>query len=152
MDAFLAKLYTENLDSAKDDIHQKLSDILITKLEQLKARIATRVFGAGSGQLQEYMKNVTRRQGRLNFVRVRVRHGQVQRKRKYSAVKGWTLRSGKLIRMQAREKLHRRLGARRARIKRRGKRALIHRKTVIAMRKRRALGLRAWGVHPQHRR
>jgi hypothetical protein len=86
-------------------------------------------------------RSAVRRVGRLNYVRVRVRRGKVQRRKKVSAVKGWTLRKGTLRRMRPSERLHRRLGARRGKIKRRSKMARIRRRQAFAMRKRRSLGL-----------
>jgi hypothetical protein len=91
-------------------------------------------------QLDEYRKTV-RRIGRLNYISIRVRRGKVQRRKKVSAVKGWTLRGGHFIRIRASERLHRRLGARRAKIKRRAMKSRIRRRTAFAMRKRRSLGL-----------
>lgn len=144
---FIENLLAERLDEAKLDLEDKLVSILAKKLEESKTLLGQRVYA-----LDEYMNNVVQRRGRLKFVRLRVRSGKVQRRKKFSAVKGWTLRRGHLIRMRASEKLHRKLGARRAKIKRRSEKARIHRRTIIAMRKRRALGLRAWSVHPQHHR
>lgn len=83
----------------------------------------------------------TRRMGRVNFVRVRVRKGKVQRNRRVSAVKGYTYRGGHLKRMRPSERLHRRMGARIGKIKRRAKKATIRRHLKITMRKRKSLGL-----------
>lgn len=80
--------------------------------------------------------------GRAKIIRVRIRGGKIQRRKKLSAVKGYTIRGGKMIRISPRERLKRKLGARRAKIKRRAKlaRALIRRKRT--MRRRKALGLK----------
>ena len=82
------------------------------------------------------------RMGRKKLVRARVRGGKVQRRKVLSAVKGYTIRGGRLVRIPPRERLKRKLGARRAKIKRRAKlaRALIRRKRT--MRRRKALGLK----------
>jgi hypothetical protein len=79
--------------------------------------------------------------GRVKIIRARVRGGKVQRRKKLSAVKGYTLRRGKLVRMSPSERLRRKRGARRAKVKRRAKmaRALIKRKR--SLRKRKSLGL-----------
>ena len=80
--------------------------------------------------------------GRKKLVRIRIRKGKVQRRKMVSAVKGYTMRGGKLVRMPAKERLKRKISARKAKIKRRAKlaRSLIKRKR--ALRKRRALGLK----------
>ena len=79
--------------------------------------------------------------GRIKVVRLRVRGGKVQRRKKVSAVKGYTIRGGKLKRMSMSERMHRKRAQRRAKVKRRAKlaRALIKRKR--SLRKRKALGL-----------
>lgn len=79
--------------------------------------------------------------GRKKLIRARVRGGKVQRRKVLSAVKGYTIRGGRLVRISPSEKLRRKMGARRAKVKRRAKlaRALIRRKR--SLRKRASLGL-----------
>jgi len=79
--------------------------------------------------------------GRKKLVRARVRGGKVQRRKMVSAVKGYTIRSGKLTRMTAAERLRRKISQRKAKVKRKAKmaRALIKRKR--SLRKRKGLGL-----------
>jgi hypothetical protein len=79
--------------------------------------------------------------GRTKIVRARVRGGKVQRRKKVSAVKGYTIRGGKLTRMPSSERIKRKISQRKAKIKRKAKaaRALIKRKR--SLRKRKALGL-----------
>ena len=79
--------------------------------------------------------------GRKKLIRARVRGGKVQRRKVVSAVKGYTIRSGKLTRMTSAERLRRRIAQRKGKIKRRAKqaRALIKRKR--SLRKRSTLGL-----------
>jgi len=80
--------------------------------------------------------------GRKKIIRVRVRGGKIQRRKVLSAVKGFTIRKGKLTRISQSERLRRKRGARRAKLKRRAKlaRSLIRRKRSI--RKRKAMGLK----------
>lgn len=80
--------------------------------------------------------------GRTKIVKVRVRKGKVQRRKKVSAVKGYTIRGGRLTRMKASERLKRKIGQRRGKMKRKAKmaRALMRRKR--SMRKRASLGLK----------
>jgi hypothetical protein len=81
------------------------------------------------------------RMGRKKLIRARVRGGKVQRRKVVSAVKGYTIRGGKLTRMTAAERLRRRISQRKGKMKRRAKmaRALIKRKR--SLRKRASLGL-----------
>jgi hypothetical protein len=81
------------------------------------------------------------RMGRKKLIRARVRGGKVQRRKVVSAVKGYTIRGGKLTRMKAAERLRRRIAQRKGKIKRRAKlaRALIKRKR--SLRKRASLGI-----------
>lgn len=79
--------------------------------------------------------------GRKKLIRARVRGGKIQRRKVVSAVKGFTIRGGKLKRMSAAERLKRRISQRKGKIKRKAKmaRALIKRKR--SLRKRASLGL-----------
>lgn len=80
--------------------------------------------------------------GRKKIVRARVRGGKVQRRKVVSAVKGYTMRGGKLVRMPSSERLKRKIAQRKGKIKRKAKlaRAMIKRKR--SLRKRKALGLK----------
>lgn len=80
--------------------------------------------------------------GRKKLVRARIRGGKVQRRKVVSAVKGYTIRRGKLTRMTSAERMRRRLSQRKAKIKRKAKlaRSLIKRKR--SLRKRKSIGLK----------
>lgn len=90
-------------------------------------------------------RNVVR-MGRTKLIRARVRTVKgkvtVQRRKKFSAVKGYTIRGGKVVRMTSSERLKRRISQRKAKIKRKAKaaRAMIKRKR--SMRRRQSLGLK----------
>jgi len=127
-----------DLEEAYDVFLRNLSEIVLVKVNERKQDIAGELLVIG--EVHKYPK-VVRRIGRLNFVRIRVRHGKIQRNRRVSAVKGYTFRHGHLIRMRPSERLHRRLAARRAKIKRRAKRSQTRRHLIIAMRRRKSLGL-----------
>jgi hypothetical protein len=79
---------------------------------------------------------------RVRVVRVRVRNGQIQRRKKVSAVKGYTLRGNALVRMSSMEKFHRKWGAKRAARKRRAKMSRIVMKRSRSLRRRRGLNLK----------
>ncbi len=78
---------------------------------------------------------------RIRRIRARVRGGSIERNTKKSGVKGYTLRGGRLVRMTAAEKLHRRRGARKAKLKRRSHLARSLMKRRKSLRKRHSLGL-----------
>ena len=79
---------------------------------------------------------------RIKIIKIRIRNGKVQRRKKVSNVKGYRLNAGKLTRMSSTEKRNRKLGARRAKIKRRGEKSRIRIKMKRALRKRASLGLK----------
>lgn len=80
-------------------------------------------------------------EARIRIIKARIRGGKIQRRKKVSNVPGMTLRSGKLQRMSPAERRRRKMGARRAKIKRRSgmNRALMKRQR--SLRKRKALGI-----------
>lgn len=86
------------------------------------------------------------RMGRTKIIRARIRTVKgkpvVQRRKKFSAVKGYTIRGGKVVRMSSAERIKRRISQRKAKIKRKAKKArsLVRRKR--SMRRRTALGLK----------
>lgn len=86
-------------------------------------------------------RNVVK-QGRAKIIRARVRGGKVQRRKKFSAVKGFTIRKGKLVRMSPAERRKRKMGARRAKLKRKAKLARAMMKRKRSLRKRAAIGLK----------
>jgi len=110
------------------EIKEKLAQLVEEKLAILKIAVA----------LDE--ANV-QKMGRTKIVKARVRGGKIQRRKKLSAVKGYTIRGGKLKRMSSAERLKRRISQRKGKIKRKAKmaRALIKRKR--SLRKRKSLGL-----------
>jgi hypothetical protein len=131
----------------QEEIIASLNEIAAHKLDLLKAAIALNLqekinfVTEEVEQLEEANRNITK-QGRTNIVKLRVRGGKIQRRKKVSAVKGYTVRGGKLKRMSVQERLRRKRGQRRGKIKRRAKqaRALMRRKR--SMRKRSSLGLK----------
>lgn len=78
---------------------------------------------------------------RVRLIKIRIRGGKVQRRKKVSNVAGMTFRGGKLKRMSPTERRNRRMGQRRGKIKRKTKliRSLLKRKR--SMLKRKSLGL-----------
>ena len=77
---------------------------------------------------------------RIRRIRIRIRNGKIQRNVKKSGVKGYTIRGGKLIRMSTQERLHRKRGARKGKIKRRAKMARILMKRRRSLRRLASMG------------
>ena len=80
-------------------------------------------------------------EARINIVKARIRGGKIQRRKKVSNVPGMTLRGGTLKRMSAAERRRRKLGAKRAKVKRRSKMTKILMKRKRSLQKRKSLGL-----------
>lgn len=88
------------------------------------------------GQFLEYL---TEAGPRIKKVRIRFRHGKIQRNIRVSNVKGFRMAHGRLVRMSAQEKLHRKRGARKAKVKRRAEKSRSRMKRMRTMRRRNAM-------------
>lgn len=77
---------------------------------------------------------------RVKIVKLRIRNGQVQRRKRVSNIPGFTLRGGKMTRMSPTERRNRKLGAKRSKIKRRAKMVQTLRKRQRSILKRKRLG------------
>ena len=126
-----------NLTEAKKLIDERIKEIFEQKLEIIKERIVKEE----SEKLGLTEANV-QKMGRTKLIRIRIRAGKVQRKKKFSTVSGYTIRGGRLVRMSSQERRHRKMGARRAKVKLRSKKNQILRKRKISLRKRKAMGVR----------
>jgi len=127
-----------NLERARELIASRINEIFEEKLDNRKLRIVAEDYDP---DLFLPEANVMK-MGRTKLVRLRVRKGKIQRRKKFSTVKGYTIRGGRVVRMSPLERLHRKRGARRAKIKIKTKHNQILRKRNISLRKRRAVGLR----------
>lgn len=77
---------------------------------------------------------------RVGIVKLRIRGGKVQRRKRVSNVPGMTLRDGKLTRMSPAERRRRKLGAIKAARKTKAKKSQIMRKRKMSLMKRSRLG------------
>ena len=127
-----------NLVEARELFAAKINQIFEEKLHNLKLRAVAEDYDP---DLFLPEANIMR-MGRTKLIRLRIRKGKVQRRKKFSAVKGYTIRGGRMVRMSSLERLHRKRGARRAKIKIKTKRNQILRKRRMSLRKRRAMGIR----------
>lgn len=80
-------------------------------------------------------------EARIKIIKARVRGGKVQRRVKKSNVAGMTLRGGKLTRMSPAERRRRKMGARRAKVKRKSQMGRILMKRKRSMNRRKAMGI-----------
>jgi hypothetical protein len=105
-----------NLTEARKLIDERFKELFEQKLEIIKLRIVAEE----SAKLNLDEANI-QKMGRTKLIRVRIRAGKVQRRKKFSTVPGYTIRGGRVVRMSSQERRHRKMGARRAKIKLRSK-------------------------------
>jgi hypothetical protein len=133
MKDFVSKLLAGSLVEARELLEDRLDQLIEERLTEEKAKIALEMFDLEEGNIQ--------RMGRMKLVRVRIRKGKVQRRKKVSAVKGFTMRGGRMIRMSPMERRHRKMAARRSKFKRRAKLGQALRKRKMSLRRRNSMGL-----------
>ena len=134
-----------NSVALKELLDQRLKELVNEKINQLKMRMTQETFGEVGVEVDFVTEEINEanvmKMGRTKLVRVRIRAGKVQRRKKLSAVKGYTIRGGKMVRMPAQERMHRKMAARRSKYKRRAKLRQSLRKRKISLRRRHAMGL-----------
>lgn len=155
MRILIDNLLSNNLIEAKEVLNQVLNDLVEIKLNQVKMRLSEKMTDdmdedildseeidneIGDEIIDEGIRNILKT-GRTKLIRVRIRKGKIQRRKKLSDVKGWTMRGGRLTRMSPTERRNRKMAARRAKLKRRSKLRQSMRKRQMSLRKRRAMGL-----------
>jgi hypothetical protein len=133
MNDFVSKLLSGSLVEARELLEDRLDQLIEERLTEEKAKLALEMFDLEEGNIQ--------RMGRMKLVRVRIRKGKVQRRKKVSAVAGFTMRGGRMIRMSPMERRHRKMAARRSKFKRRAKLGQALRKRKMSLRRRNSMGL-----------
>jgi hypothetical protein len=141
MQGFISKLLQNKIVEAKEVLNQRIQDLVNEKVNQVKLRLAAEMYDNFEVEEEELSEANVQRMGRTKLIRVRFRAGKVQRRVKKSAVPGFTIRGGKLIRMSPQERRHRKMAARRSKFKRRSKLRQALRKRTMTLRKRKAMGL-----------
>jgi hypothetical protein len=116
-----------------------LTKIAEQKISVLRGVIGESVFGRAPVGLTEANRM---RQGRTVLIRRRIRKGKLQRNIRRSAVKGFTLRHGKITRIPVAKRIHMRIVQKRASRKRKAHLQQTLRKRKLSMRKRKALGIK----------
>lgn len=136
-------IFSGDLTAAKKKLGERIDQKVDEKLLEKKIELIDEMFGEYDYELElidEKIRNI-QKMGRTKLIRIRFRAGKIQRRRKVSAVKGYTMRAGKLTRMSSQERRHRKMGARRAKFKRRAKMQQSLRKRQRSLRRRKAMGL-----------
>jgi hypothetical protein len=132
MKSLIASLHNGDFSSFKEQLINRLDQLADEKLGQLKVEMANDMFEIDEANVQKV--------GRMKLVRVRIRGGKIQRRTKVSAVKGFTMRGGKLTRMSSQERRNRKMAANKAKFKRRGKMRQSIVKRQRSLRRRKAMG------------
>lgn len=140
MNRFITSILEKNGSEARAVLSARLAEIVEQKLQQVKQRLTAEMYESVESSLELVEGNVTK-MGRTKLVRVRIRGGKIQRRKKLSAVQGYTTRGGRLVRMSPTERRHRQMAARRSKFKRRAKMRQALRKRRMSLRKRSAMGL-----------
>lgn len=137
-------IFENKLVEAKEKLEEFINQKIQAKLFEKKLDLVYEMYSDLECDLNiEELKEATniQRSGRIKIIRVRVRGGKVQAKKKFSAVPGYTIRGGKIVRMSSQEQQKRKLGARKAKFKRRAKLQQSLRKRQRSISKRKAMGL-----------
>jgi hypothetical protein len=138
MRALIDALLSNNLIEAKKLLDERLDELADDALTDVKEDMASEMFDIDFEDLEE--GNIMK-MGRTKMIRVRIRGGKIQRRKKLSAVKGYTTRGGKLVRMSPVERRNRKMASRRSKFKRRAKLRQALRKRKMSLRRRSAMGL-----------
>ena len=138
MKNFIDALLSNNLIEAKRILDERLDELADDALTDVKEDMALEMFDVDLDELEE--GNIMK-MGRTKMIRVRIRGGKIQRRKRLSAVKGYTTRGGKLVRMSPVERRNRKMASRRSKFKRRAKLRQALRKRKVSLRRRSAMGL-----------
>ena len=139
--SIVSSIINDEYNKAKTLLEARIEEIFYEKLEEIRERLVDEIYGDYEESLDESALHNTQKIGRAKLIKLRVRGGKVQRRKKFSDVKGYTLRGGQIVRMSTTERRNRRMAARKAKIKRRTKMSQILRKRKVSLRKRRNIGL-----------
>lgn len=132
------------LIEAKEKLEQFINQKIEAKLFEKKLSLVYEMYDELDCDLSIEELNEAKnsqKAGRVKVVRVRVRGGKMQTRKKFSAIKGYTIRGGKMVRMSSQEQQKRRLGAVKSRYKRRAKLQQALRKRQRSIGKRKAIGI-----------
>lgn len=140
MDSLITQIMTGQFQDARASLFNQLDTIRDQSFVRMKAMIGDSLVPV-TEEVKELTEADVMRRGRIKIIRRRIRKGKLQRNIKKSAVKGFTIKKGKMTRIPATQRIRMRMKARRAAIKRRGKLQQALRKRKISLRKRKAMGI-----------
>lgn len=133
---FIVKLIkNRKLNEAKNSLIEKLHNRAEKRLIEEKKHITAKL---SLVEREEQLDEAPR----IKIVKARIRKGKIQRRKKVSNVKGFTMRGGKLTRMSVTERRHRKLGQRRGKMKRKAKMGRALRKRKLSLMKRKRMGIK----------
>lgn len=136
----LSKILSGKLAKAKEEFYALMEEKRERLILEAKKKFVAETY-------QDEWEVETLEEGkRFNIVRVRIRKGKVERRKKVSNLPGYTFRKkgdgpAKMVRMSPIERRKRKISQRRGAVKRRGKMARIQQKMKRVRLKRRSLGL-----------
>lgn len=134
--SLIGHIANKDYSAANAILEERITIVLAKRLLEMKKAIAAEIIE------EEVEEEEQLDEARIRIVKARIRNGKVQRRKKVSNVKGYTMRNGKMTRMTPGERRRRKLGQKRGKIKRRAKMSRTRMKRKIALRKRKMLGLR----------
>lgn len=129
-------ILTKNYVAAGVNLKEAFVTIFGRKLQEMRKQVAAKHFYVEECEDEEILD-----EARIAIVKARIRGGKIQRRKKVSNVVGMTMRGGKLTRMSPTERRKRKMGARKAARKARGKRSQMMRKRKLSLMKRKRLGI-----------
>lgn len=138
MDA-LELVAQKRLAEAAPIFFRALDMILEQKILVMRKPIGELVCESATEKIEEANRM---RQGRTVLIRRRIRKGKLQRNIRRSAVRGFTLRRGKITRIPVSKRIHMRIVQKRASRKRKAHLQMSLRKRKLSLRKRKALGIK----------
>lgn len=137
----IENILNKNYVEAKKHIFESMQVIIEQKMIALKKIVSENLMEKEPEDAVLDEANVMR-QGRIKLIKLRIRAGKVQRRVKKSAIKGFTLRGGKLKRITSSQRIKMKRVQKRAAIKRRSKMSRTIMKRKRSMRKLKALGVK----------
>jgi hypothetical protein len=144
---FIEAALSGNSLQAKELLQDRIKELVFEKAQALRQIVMAEMFDNTEDEFEIIEEEVldeagnVMKSGRTKVIRVRIRNGKVQRRKRLSAVQGYTIRGGKMVRMSPQERRHRKMAARRAKFKRRVKLRQSLRKRKMSLRRRNAMGL-----------
>jgi hypothetical protein len=130
----VALIASGRLAEAKAAVHDTIAKLCEAKLAECRKDVGA--------MLVEMPSRNRMKQGRTILIRRRIRKGKLQRNIRRSAVKGFTVRRGKIYRIPVAKRIHMRIVQKRASRKRKAHMQQTLRKRKLSLRKRKALGIK----------